>query len=70
MEANEEWILGLPRSFSEAMEQYVHCSSAKAAREMAAKQEIDHRELAKLDFSKTRRLAACTEAVIILRSTS
>ena len=70
VEANEEWILELPWSFSEAMEQYVHCSSAKAAREMAAKQEIDRQELAKLDFSKTRCLAACTQAVIILRSTS
>lgn len=58
VEANEEWILELQRSFSEAlaMEQYVHYSSTKAAREMAAKQEVDRQELAKLDFGKTRRL--------------
>ena len=56
VEANEEWILELQRSFSEAMEQYVHYSSTKAAREMAAKQEFDRQELAKLDFGKTRRL--------------
>ena len=56
VEANEEWILELQRSFNEAMEQYVHYSSTKAAREMAAKQEIDRQELAKLDFGKTSRL--------------
>ena len=38
------------------MEQYVHEVSTKAAREMAAKQEIDRQELAKLDFGKTSRL--------------
>ena len=56
VEANEEWILELQRSFSEAMEQYVRYSSTEAAREMAAKQEVDRQELAKLDFGKTRRL--------------
>lgn len=58
MEANEELILELQRSFSEAMEQYVnvHYSSTKAAREMAAKQEVNRKELAKLEFGKTRRL--------------
>ena len=56
VEANEEWILELQRSFSEAMEQYVGYASTKAAREMAAKQEVDRQELAKLDFGKTRRL--------------
>ena len=38
------------------MEQYVHYSSTKAAREMAAKQEVNRKELAKLEFGKTRRL--------------
>ena len=38
------------------MGQYVRYSSTKAAREMAAKQEVDRQELAKLDFGKTRRL--------------
>ena len=48
VEANEEWILELQLSFSEAMELYVRYSSTEAAREMAAKQEVDRQELAKL----------------------
>ena len=49
------------------MEQYVHYSSTKAAREMAAKQEIDRQELAKLDFGKTSRLI---EQAFVKRNTT
>ena len=56
VEANEEWMSELQRSVSEAIEPYVHYSSTKAAREMAAKQEIDRQELAKIDFGETSRL--------------
>ena len=56
VEANEEWILELQRSFSEAMEQYIRYANTKAAKEKTAKQEVDRKEQAKLDLSKTRRM--------------
>ena len=56
VEANEEWILELQRSFSEAMEQYIRYANTKAAKEKTAKQEVDRQEQAKLDLSKTRRM--------------
>jgi len=56
VEANEECILELQQSFSEAMEQYIRYANAKAANEMAAKHEVDRQELAKLDFGKARRM--------------
>ena len=55
-EANEEWILELQWSFSEAMEQYIRYANTKAAKEKTAKQEVDRQEQAKLDLGKTRRM--------------
>ena len=56
VEANEQWILDLQRSFTEAMEQRVRYVDAKAMKEIAAKQEIDRQELAKKDLDKTQRI--------------
>ena len=47
VEANVEWIFELQRLFSEAMEQYIQYANEKAARKLAAKQEVDRQELAK-----------------------
>ena len=38
------------------IEQYIRYANAKAAKEMAAKQEVDRQEPTKLDFGKTRRM--------------
>lgn len=54
-ERNEEWILELKRSFSEAMEQYTQYANTKAAKDIPAKQ-VYRQELTKFDFGKTRRM--------------
>ena len=55
-QASEEWIMELQQSFSEAMEQHVRYLSAKAAKEIAVKQEVDRQDLAKRDFDKTQKM--------------